>query len=249
MEKLITKSFNRLLEKGIHRGFITYEELGKSLGKRHYTHENIEKSFMIIFDKKVTLVKEKKDYQSFKKKDSSSSESSKSGEVDKSDDPIRMYLREMGGVDLLSREGEIAIAKRIEEGKSVMIGALSKSPITAQKIFEWKSKLESNELLVREIIDIDSSYVDIESEESSPDEKEKTKDKKPSEEKIDKSKNDLKEKNNDKENEALVEDEFNPSLAVMEAEIKPQVLASMNFLFGPATIAPPTGTIKFLSVL
>ena len=231
MEKLITKSFNRLLEKGIHRGFITYEELSKSLGKRHYTHENIEKSFMIIFDKKVTLVKEKKDYQSFKKKDASSSENSKGGEVDKSDDPIRMYLREMGGVDLLSREGEIAIAKRIEEGKSVMIGALSKSPITAQKIFEWKSKLESNELLVREIIDIDSSYVDIESEESSPDEKEKTKDKKPSEEKIDKSKNDLKEKNNDKENEALVEDEFNPSLAVMEAEIKPQVLASMNFLY------------------
>ena len=233
MEKLITKSFNRLLEKGIHRGFITYEELGKSLGKRHYTHENIEKSFMIIFDNKVTLVKEKKDYQSFKKKDSSSSENNKSGEVDKSDDPIRMYLREMGGVDLLSREGEIAIAKRIEEGKSVMIGALSKSPITAQKIFEWKSKLESNELLVREIIDIDSSYVDIESEESSPDEKEKTKDKKLSDEKIDKSKNDVKEKNNDKEkeNEALVEDEFNPSLAVMEAEIKPQVLSSMNFLY------------------
>ena len=233
MEKLITKSFNRLLEKGIHRGFITYEELSKSLGKRHYTHENIEKSFMIIFDNKVTLVKEKKDYQSFKKKDSSSSENSKSGEVDKSDDPIRMYLREMGGVDLLSREGEIAIAKRIEEGKSVMIGALSKRPITAQKIFEWKSKLESNELLVREIIDIDSSYVDIESEESSPDEKEKTKDKKLSDEKIDKSKNDVKEKNNDKEkeNEALVEDEFNPSLAVMEAEIKPQVLSSMNFLY------------------
>ena len=233
MEKLITKSFNRLLEKGIHRGFITYEELSKSLGKRHYTHENIEKSFMIIFDNKVTLVKEKKDYQSFKKKDSSSSENNKSGEVDKSDDPIRMYLREMGGVDLLSREGEIAIAKRIEEGKSVMIGALSKSPITAQKIFEWKSKLESNELLVREIIDIDSSYVDIESEESSPDEKEKTKDKKLSDEKIDKSKNDVKEKNNDKEkeNEALVEDEFNPSLAVMEAEIKPQVLSSMNFLY------------------
>ena len=231
MEKLITKSFNRLLDKGIHRGFITYEELGKSLGKRHYTQENIEKSFMIIFDKKVTLVKEKKDYQSFKKKDASSSENSKGGEVDKSDDPIRMYLREMGGVDLLSREGEIAIAKRIEEGKSVMIGALSKSPITAQKIFEWKAKLESNELLVREIIDIDSSYVDIDSEESSSDEKEKTKDKKLSDEKIDKPKNDPKEKDNGKESETLEEDEFNPSLAVMEAEIKPQVLSSMNFLY------------------
>ena len=237
MEKLITKSFNRLLDKGIHRGFITYEELGKSLGKRHYTQENIEKSFMIIFDKKVTLVKEKKDYQSFKKRDTAASDSSKSGDVDKSDDPIRMYLREMGGVDLLSREGEIAIAKRIEEGKSVMIGALAKSPITAQKIFEWKSKLENNELLVREIIDIDSSYVDIDSEEASSDKKEKSKDKKLNEvktvkdDKLEKPKDDTKEKGDAKQNETLEEDEFNPSLAVMEAEIKPQVISSMNFLY------------------
>ena len=85
-----------------------------------------------------------------------------------------MYLREMGGVDLLSREGEIAIAKRIEDGKNVMIGALSKSPLTAKKIFEWREKLESNEMLVREIIDIDSSYVDIESDETDAVAKEKS---------------------------------------------------------------------------
>ena len=145
MEKLITKSFNRLLDKGIHRGFITYDELGKSLGKRHFSQENIEKAFFYIFDNKVCLVKEKKEYRSFKKKESSTSDSDKNLETDKSDDPIRMYLREMGGVDLLSREGEIAIAKRIEEGKNVMIGALSKSPLTAKKIFEWRAKLESNE--------------------------------------------------------------------------------------------------------
>ena len=67
-----------------------------------------------------------------------------------------MYLREMGGVELLSREGEIAIAKRIEAGKDFMINGLCQSPLTAKKVFEWKDKLEQNELLVREIIDIDS---------------------------------------------------------------------------------------------
>ena len=68
-----------------------------------------------------------------------------------------MYLREMGGVELLSREGEIAIAKRIEAGKDVMINGLFQSPLTAKKVFEWKEKLEKMELLVREIIDIDST--------------------------------------------------------------------------------------------
>ena len=62
--------------------------------------------------------------------------------LEKSDDPIRMYLREMGGVELLSREGEIAIAKRIEAGKDVMLNALSQSPITAQQFFEWNTKLQ-----------------------------------------------------------------------------------------------------------
>ena len=80
--------------------------------------------------------------------------------LEKSDDPIRMYLREMGGVELLSREGEIAIAKRIEAGKDVMLNALSQSPITAQQFFEWDNKLQNDEILVREIIDIDTNYMD-----------------------------------------------------------------------------------------
>ena len=163
-DKLITKSFKRLLDKGIHRGFITYEELGKSLGKRHYSQENIEKAFLYIFDNKICLVEKKSDYRLIKKRQSTTSESEKSVDQDKSDDPIRMYLREMGGVELLSREGEIAIAKRIEAGKNVMISALLQSPLTAKKIFEWKEQLEKNELLVREIIDIDSTYMDIDTE-------------------------------------------------------------------------------------
>ena len=141
METLITKSFKRLLDKGTHRGFVTYEELAKSLGKRHYSQENIEKAFLYIFDNKVCLVEKKSNYRSVKKKDAGSADSDKSADTEKSDDPIRMYLREMGGVELLSREGEIAIAKRIEAGKNVMINGLSESPLTAQKVFEWKEKL------------------------------------------------------------------------------------------------------------
>ena len=95
--KLITKSFERLLEKGLHRGFITYEELGKSLGKRNSSNENLEKALIILFDKKVTLVSKKSEFQSQKKKEANQTDADKTTE--KSDDPIRMYLREMGGVE------------------------------------------------------------------------------------------------------------------------------------------------------
>ena len=144
-EKLITKSFERILEKGKNRGFITYEELGKSLGKRGGSVENTEKAFLIIADHKITLVEKKSDFQSNKKKEAATNLEEKSSE--KSDDPIRMYLREMGGVELLSREGEIAIAKRIEAGKDVMINALTQSPIVGKKIFEWREKIENQENL------------------------------------------------------------------------------------------------------
>ena len=216
-EKLITKSFERLLEKGKTRGFITYEELGKSLGKRGGSVENVEKAFLIIADNSITLVEKKSQFQSNKKKESSSSEEKTS---DKSDDPIRMYLREMGGVELLSREGEIAIAKRIEAGKDVMINALTQSPLVAKKIYEWKEQLESNELLVRDIIDIDSTYEDFESSE---------------EEGSKKNKKDLKVKENNQDEEKKTdissdEDEFNVSLAKMEEEIRPKIINSIDTL-------------------
>ena len=130
-EKIITKSFERLLDRGKYRGFITYEELGKSLGKRNSTNDNIEKALLILADEKITFVEKKSQYQSNKKKENTASSEEKTS--DKSDDPIRMYLREMGGVELLSREGEIAIAKRIEAGNDVMINALTQSPIVGKK--------------------------------------------------------------------------------------------------------------------
>ena len=146
MEKIITKSFARLMGRGLHRGFITYDELRKSLGKRRGTQQNLEQAFFHIFDDKVTLVEKKSDYKVLKKKESATSDEDKLS--DKSDDPIRMYLREMGDVELLSREGEIAIAKRIEAGQEVMLNALAQSPITARKIFAWDEKLQKGEILV-----------------------------------------------------------------------------------------------------
>jgi len=210
------------MARGLHRGFITYEELGKALGKRNATNENIEKAFVHIFDNKVSLVQKKSDFKLSKKKESTQSDDDKSS--DKSDDPIRMYLREMGGVELLSREGEIAIAKRIEAGKDVMLNALAQSPITAKKIFEWKNQLEKEELLVREIIDIDSTYMDIEDGAVS---NKKTKDV----EKNQKNNSDNKKETKAKENEEKPEeDEFNVSLAAMEIEIKPKVMETLNLI-------------------
>ena len=202
--------------RGIHRGFITIDELNKSLGKRNLNIENLEQAFIHILDEKISLVEKKSDFKTTRKKEASSSEDSRTS--DKSDDPIRMYLREMGGVELLSREGEIAIAKRIEAGKDVMLNALSSSPITAQKIFEWNNKLLKNEILVREIIDIDTNYTDDAEPENEEKSLNKVKEKKENEE----STNNIEQDNN--------EDEFNPTLAAMEEEIKPKVLKTISSL-------------------
>ena len=219
-EKLITKSFERLLDKGKHRGFVTYEELGKSLGKRSGTHENLEKAFIILVEEKITLVEKKSQFQSNKKKETPASSEEKSS--DKRDDPIRMYLREMGGVELLSREGEIAIAKRIEAGKDVMINALTQSPIVGKKIKDWKDQIETQQLLVRDIIDIDSTYEDFETSGEDDDVK-INKDSKTKNTKEDEVKK-------EEENTSNDEDEFNISLAKMEEEIKPKIINILDSL-------------------
>ncbi len=195
--------------RGIHRGFITHEELNKSLGKRNLSNENLEQAFIHILNESIVLVEKKSDYKVLKKKDSNSKEEGKT--IEKSDDPIRMYLREMGGVELLSREGEIAIAKRIEAGKDVMLNALSQSPITAQQFFEWNNKLQNDEILVREIIDIDTNYMEDDENENG-------------------SKQKKQEEQSGDETASVEEDEFNPTLAAMETEIKPKVLHTVHTL-------------------
>ncbi|WP_440656240.1 RNA polymerase sigma factor RpoD [Candidatus Pelagibacter sp. HIMB1509] len=209
MERIITKSFARLMGRGTHRGFITYEELSKSLGKRNLSDENLAQAFIHILDENISLVEKKSDFKVLRKKENSNKEEGKT--IEKSDDPIRMYLREMGGVELLSREGEIAIAKRIEAGKDVMLIALSQSPITAQQFFEWNEKLQKDEILVREIIDIDTNYMEDES--TGPSAKQKN----------------AGELDNE-ESSSDEDDDFNPTLAAMETEIKPKILKTVNRL-------------------
>ncbi|MDC0975344.1 RNA polymerase sigma factor RpoD [Candidatus Pelagibacter sp.] len=210
MERIITKSFARLMGRGTHRGFVTYEELSKSLGKRNLSDENLSQAFIHILDEGVTLVEKKSDFKVLRKKEGSSKEEGKT--MEKSDDPIRMYLREMGGVELLSREGEISIAKRIEAGKDVMLIALSQSPMTAQQFYEWNNQLQEDEILVREIIDIDTNYMEDES--TGPSAKQKN----------------AGETDKDDNSSDGDDDDFNPTLAAMETEIKPKVLKTVNTL-------------------
>ncbi len=195
--------------RGTHRGFITHEELSKSLGKRNLSDDNLAQAFIHILDENVSLVEKKSDFKVLRKKENSNKDEGKT--IEKSDDPIRMYLREMGGVELLSREGEIAIAKRIEAGKDVMLIALSQSPITAQQFFEWNEKLQKDEILVREIIDIDTNYMEDES--TGPSAKQKNAGEADKE-----------------ENSSDEDDDFNPTLAAMETEIKPKVLKTVYTL-------------------
>jgi RNA polymerase primary sigma factor len=210
VERIITKSFARLMGRGTHRGFITYEELSKSLGKRNLSDENLSQAFIHILDEGVALVEKKSDFKVLRKKEGLSKEEGKT--MEKSDDPIRMYLREMGGVELLSREGEIAIAKRIEAGKDVMLIALSQSPMTAQQFYEWNDQLQKDEILVREIIDIDTNYMEDES--TGPSAKQKN----------------AGETDKDENSGDGDDDDFNPTLAAMETEIKPKVLKTVNTL-------------------
>ena len=201
--------------RGTHRGFVTFDELNKSLGKRNLSVENLEQAFMHILDENVALVQKKSDFKVLRKKENSSKEEGKT--IEKSDDPIRMYLREMGGVELLSREGEIAIAKRIEAGKDVMLIALAQSPITAQQFVEWDEKLQKDEILVREIIDIDTNYMEDENTGQSAKQRNSGE--------VDKNKSEEGSGSSDDS-----DDEFNPTLAAMETEIKPKVLKTVNNL-------------------
>jgi RNA polymerase primary sigma factor len=158
----------KLLVKGKERGFITVDELNDALPTDKFSPEEIE-DFMAKFPEiGISIVengdeKMSSDGNLVKAEDGDGEESE--GNVDESstgrtDDPVRMYLREMGSVELLSREGEIAIAKRIEAGKAVMIGGLCESPMTIKDLMDWKEALKNGEMLLRDIIDLEVTYGD-----------------------------------------------------------------------------------------
>lgn len=158
----------RLLDKGRSRGFITMEELNKALPSERETSEYIEDIMTEISDMGISIVSESDaetvDGETYNDSEYEESEDESGNfdekELGRSDDPVRMYLREMGSVELLSREGEIAIAKRIEAGKTVMIDGLCESPMTINAIAGWRDELMEGTMQLRDIVDLEMMYGD-----------------------------------------------------------------------------------------
>lgn len=159
----------RLIDKGRIRGYITVEELNKALPPEKESSENIEDIMAGISDMGISIIAEN-DVDNFEpdaveSDETSTDDEDESGNFDekemgRNDDPVRMYLKEMGTVELLSREGEIAIAKRIEAGKTVMIDGLCESPMTIKAIAGWRDELINGTMQLRDIIDLEMMYGD-----------------------------------------------------------------------------------------
>ena len=163
------KAVKQLLAQGKQRGYITYEELNETLPEDKLSSEQIEDIMSMISDMGINIVEDEEAEQEDKTKqtakDNEEEETVEASEVGKTDDPVRLYLREMGSVELLSREGEIEIAKRIESGREMMIGAICESPLTIRAIVTWRDALNKDQMLLRDIIDIESTYTNGPSEE------------------------------------------------------------------------------------
>ncbi|MBV8167294.1 MAG: RNA polymerase sigma factor RpoD, partial [Alphaproteobacteria bacterium] len=161
----VVAAVKKLVARGKERGYITYDELNAALPGDQVSSEQIEDTMAMLSELGINLVEgdEGEDPDTDKGDDVGEGESRAGGNVDdedigRTDDPVRMYLREMGSVELLSREGEIAIAKRIEAGREMMIGGICESPLTMRAIIACRDALNQNKMLLRDIIDLDASY-------------------------------------------------------------------------------------------
>jgi RNA polymerase primary sigma factor len=161
---LTDAAVKKMIAKAKTRGFVTYDELNKVLPSDQVSSEQIEDTMAMLSDMGINVVEqEEKDDEGeaavpATREEGGALVETQTVEVERTDDPVRMYLREMGTVELLSREGEIAIAKRIEAGRELMIGALCESPLTFEAIMAWRDELMEGKILLRDIIDLDATY-------------------------------------------------------------------------------------------
>jgi len=206
------RDVKKMIKTAKSQGFVTYEQLNKVTSAESLTSEQIEDVMSMLSEMGINVIENEEEEQST---EVTSKTKKVTERADRTDDPVRMYLREMGSVDLLSREGEIAIAKRIEAGKEAMIEGLCESPLTFQAIIIWRDELNEGQVLLRDIIDLEASY-------EGPD----AKNKKIVVEKVD----DEKQEKDDNEEAGSEESDNdgndydnNLSLAAMEAELKPSV--------------------------
>ncbi|MBA3812902.1 MAG: RNA polymerase sigma factor RpoD [Alphaproteobacteria bacterium] len=162
-ETLGEKAIKQLLAQGKQRGYVTYEELNEVLPEDKLSSEQIEDIMSMISEMGINIVEDEEVEAEEKPKrpvatGDEEEEVAEVSEVGRTDDPVRLYLREMGSVELLSREGEIEIAKRIESGRAMLIGAICENPLTIRAIVSWRDALNKDQMLLRDIIDIESTY-------------------------------------------------------------------------------------------
>ena len=221
------------------RGYITYDELNQVLPPEQVTSEQIEDVMAMLSEMGINVI----DNEESEDEGDAGGEASDAGEstsreltvsstsnenLDRTDDPVRMYLREMGSVELLSREGEIAIAKRIEAGRNTMIAGLCESPLTFQAITIWRDELLSEEILLRDVIDLETTFsgqlgddddapvVEAANVSTAP--------KKEAEPELDADGNPIAKEDDDEDDD----DQANMSLAAMETALKPRVLETLD---------------------
>ena len=158
----INVAVKNLIKKGKDRGFLTFGEVNAAFSQTQLNSEQIEDILSSLSDMGVTVTEneESEDSSAGTKGDQDGGALGNVAEDDvgRTDDPVRMYLREMGGVELLSREGEIAIAKRIEAGRELMIGGIAESPLTIKALVKWRDAIKEGQVLLRDVIDLDATY-------------------------------------------------------------------------------------------
>jgi RNA polymerase primary sigma factor len=246
-------SVKKMIAQAKLRGYITYDELNEFMPPEQVSSEQIEDVMAMLSEMGINVIENEEadedetngtDNQDLTDDSSSSRElvtaQSGSENLDRTDDPVRMYLREMGSVELLSREGEIAIAKRIEAGRSTMITGLCESPLTFQAITIWRDELLEEEIMLRDVIDLETTFGQTIVNEDGEIVEEETKISDTSDEILKHNKtSELKTEPTEKKDENLQEgsdsdyeeeeeDQANLSLAAMETELKPRVLGTLD---------------------
>src|ERR1700760_4481482 len=162
---LTDAAVKKFIKQAKARGYVTMDELNKVLPSEEVTSEAIEDTLAMLSEMGVNVVEAEEDAEqpeggevAVREETAVAESAAKESSYDRTDDPVRMYLREMGSVELLSREGEIAIAKRIEAGRDTMIRGLCESALTFEAIMVWREELSGGRILLREVIDLEQTY-------------------------------------------------------------------------------------------
>ena len=225
------QAIKKMVAKAKERGYVTYDELNEVLPQDQVSSEQIEDTMAMLSEMGVNVIEgdETEESTSDQEKPDSlpapvvTAKTGESAEYERTDDPVRMYLREMGSIELLSRQGEIEIAKRIEKGRETMISGICESPLTMRAIVQWRDDLTAESVLLREIIDLDATFGGPDEDQNENNEGEGSEEGSTEEE--EESEEEAAEGTEEDDDD---DDEVALSLAAMEAVLKPHVLDTFD---------------------